>query len=76
MIMHCYKSNNTLITRICQERLHIPVEDLVQRAVILTIKESSNDLGITQKYRHLWVQCEKCYGSNYKKKFKSKMNIC
>nr|YP_009559205.1 acetyl-CoA carboxylase carboxyltransferase beta subunit [Barbeya oleoides]QBA96004.1 acetyl-CoA carboxylase carboxyltransferase beta subunit [Barbeya oleoides] len=42
----------------------------------LTIRESSNDLDGTQKYRHLWVQCEDCYGLNYKKIFKSKMNIC
>lgn len=39
----------------------------------LTIKESSNDLDL---YKHLWVQCENCYGLNYKKLFKSKMNIC
>ncbi|EEF27141.1 carboxyl-tansferase, subunit of Het-ACCase, partial [Ricinus communis] len=25
---------------------------------------------------HLWVQCENCYGLNYKKFFKSRMNIC
>jgi acetyl-CoA carboxylase carboxyl transferase subunit beta len=42
----------------------------------LTIRESSNDLDVTQKYRHLWVQCEICYGLNYKKFFKSRMNIC
>nr|URQ17521.1 acetyl-CoA carboxylase beta subunit [Maclura tricuspidata] len=42
----------------------------------LTIRESSNDLDVTQKYRHLWVQCENCYGLNYKKFLKSKMNIC
>nr|ATL59884.1 acetyl-CoA carboxylase beta subunit [Sabicea diversifolia] len=42
----------------------------------LTIIESSNDLDVTQKYRHLWVQCENCYGLNYKKFLKSKMNIC
>nr|QBB68366.1 acetyl co-A carboxylase [Brachynema ramiflorum] len=42
----------------------------------LTIRESSNNLDATQKYRHLWVQCENCYGLNYKKFFKSKMNIC
>nr|YP_010600713.1 acetyl-CoA carboxylase carboxyltransferase beta subunit [Aralia caesia]WAL06982.1 acetyl-CoA carboxylase carboxyltransferase beta subunit [Aralia caesia]WAL07069.1 acetyl-CoA carboxylase carboxyltransferase beta subunit [Aralia caesia] len=42
----------------------------------LTIRESSNDLDVTQKYRHLWVQCENCYGLNYKKFFKSKMNLC
>lgn len=38
--------------------------------------ESSNDFEETQKYKHLWVQCENCYGLNYKKFFKSKMNIC
>ncbi|KAM0014372.1 putative acetyl-CoA carboxylase [Helianthus debilis subsp. tardiflorus] len=37
------------------------------------IRESSTDLDVTQKYRHLWVQCENCYGLNYKKFFKSKM---
>nr|YP_010420201.1 acetyl-CoA carboxylase carboxyltransferase beta subunit [Nanocnide lobata]USG53669.1 acetyl-CoA carboxylase carboxyltransferase beta subunit [Nanocnide lobata]USG53752.1 acetyl-CoA carboxylase carboxyltransferase beta subunit [Nanocnide lobata] len=42
----------------------------------LTRRESSNDLDVTQKYRHLWVQCENCYGLNYKKFLKSKMNIC
>nr|QIQ27168.1 acetyl-CoA carboxylase beta subunit [Osmoxylon novoguineense] len=42
----------------------------------LTIRESSNDLDVTQKYKHLWVQCENCYGLNYKKIFKSKMNLC
>nr|YP_009571185.1 acetyl-CoA carboxylase carboxyltransferase beta subunit [Basella alba]QBC66609.1 acetyl-CoA carboxylase carboxyltransferase beta subunit [Basella alba]WLS54907.1 acetyl-CoA carboxylase beta subunit [Basella alba] len=42
----------------------------------LTIKESSKNLDVPQKYRHLWVQCENCYGLNYKKFLKSKMNIC
>nr|YP_010686365.1 acetyl-CoA carboxylase beta subunit [Cyclamen rohlfsianum]WBR35272.1 acetyl-CoA carboxylase beta subunit [Cyclamen rohlfsianum] len=41
-----------------------------------TLRESYNNLDVTQKYRHLWVQCEKCYGLNYKKILKSKMNIC
>nr|QFQ41593.1 acetyl-CoA carboxylase carboxyl transferase beta subunit [Bredia longiloba] len=41
-----------------------------------TISENSTDFNLTQKYRHLWVQCENCYGLNYKKFFKSKMNIC
>nr|QBZ77231.1 acetyl-CoA carboxylase beta subunit [Achlys triphylla] len=35
-----------------------------------------NDLDINKKYRHLWVQCENCYGLNYKKFFRSKLNIC
>nr|QVX29591.1 acetyl-CoA carboxylase carboxyltransferase beta subunit [Pterodon abruptus] len=42
----------------------------------LTRRESSNDLDETQKYKHLWIQCENCYELNYKKFFKSKMNIC
>uniref|UniRef100_UPI0030E08C19 acetyl-CoA carboxylase beta subunit n=1 Tax=Sedum lushanense TaxID=3114545 RepID=UPI0030E08C19 len=40
------------------------------------LTKSSNDLDVTQQYRHLWVQCENCYGLNYKKFFKSKLNIC
>lgn len=28
----------------------------------LTLGERSNDLDATQNYRHLWVQCENCYG--------------
>nr|YP_009580445.1 acetyl-CoA carboxylase carboxyltransferase beta subunit [Actaea asiatica]QBK47913.1 acetyl-CoA carboxylase carboxyltransferase beta subunit [Actaea asiatica] len=35
-----------------------------------------NDLDISKKYRHLWVQCENCYGLNYKKFFRFKLNIC
>ncbi len=42
----------------------------------LTLRERSNDLDAAQKYRHLWIQCENCYGLNYKKFLKSKMNIC
>nr|YP_010459398.1 acetyl-CoA carboxylase beta subunit [Gymnospermium albertii]UUC02805.1 acetyl-CoA carboxylase beta subunit [Gymnospermium albertii]UUC02892.1 acetyl-CoA carboxylase beta subunit [Gymnospermium albertii] len=38
---------------------------------------NSNDLDdINKKYRHLWVQCENCYGLNYKKFLRSKLNIC
>nr|YP_010536557.1 acetyl-CoA carboxylase beta subunit [Elsholtzia ciliata]UYC29642.1 acetyl-CoA carboxylase beta subunit [Elsholtzia ciliata] len=42
----------------------------------LTLNEESSDLDATQNYKHLWVQCENCYGLNYKKFLKSKMNIC
>lgn len=38
--------------------------------------KSSNVLYVAQKYRHLWIQCENCYGLNYKKNLKSKINIC
>nr|QHB79370.1 acetyl-CoA carboxylase carboxyltransferase beta subunit [Spirodela polyrhiza] len=40
------------------------------------IRGRSNDLDINKKYRHLWVQCENCYGLNYKKFFRSRLNIC
>nr|YP_009183290.1 acetyl-CoA carboxylase carboxyl transferase beta [Cymbidium goeringii]ALM87807.1 acetyl-CoA carboxylase carboxyl transferase beta [Cymbidium goeringii] len=40
------------------------------------IIEKSNDFDINTKYKQLWVQCENCYGLNYKKFFSSKMNIC
>nr|AVV66112.1 acetyl-CoA carboxylase subunit beta [Asarum sieboldii var. sieboldii]AVV66232.1 acetyl-CoA carboxylase subunit beta [Asarum megacalyx] len=42
----------------------------------LNIKGRSNDFDINKKYKHLWIQCESCYGLNYKKFFQSKMNIC
>nr|YP_009757615.1 acetyl-CoA carboxylase beta subunit [Sauroglossum elatum]QIM61020.1 acetyl-CoA carboxylase beta subunit [Sauroglossum elatum] len=38
--------------------------------------EISNNFDINTKYKKLWVQCENCYGLNYKKFFRSKMNIC
>ena len=40
------------------------------------LRANSKDLDVTQKYKHLWVQCEICYGLNYKKFLKSRMNIC
>nr|QPZ51483.1 acetyl-CoA carboxylase beta subunit [Mazus sp. JY-2020] len=42
----------------------------------LTLREKSNDLDATPNYKDLWVLCENCYRLNYKKYFKSKMNIC
>nr|YP_010723931.1 acetyl-CoA carboxylase subunit beta [Neomarica candida]WDW30972.1 acetyl-CoA carboxylase subunit beta [Neomarica candida] len=42
----------------------------------LSDDDDDDDLDVNQKYRHLWVQCEYCYGLNYKKFFRSKMNIC
>nr|AKF00711.1 acetyl-CoA carboxylase carboxyltransferase beta subunit [Satakentia liukiuensis] len=40
------------------------------------IRRRSNDFGRKKKYRHLWIHCENCYGLNFKKFFRSKMNIC
>nr|YP_010565533.1 acetyl-CoA carboxylase beta subunit [Yoania prainii]UZA66646.1 acetyl-CoA carboxylase beta subunit [Yoania prainii] len=42
----------------------------------LNIIEKSKDSNINTKYKQLWVQCDNCYGLNYKKFFSSKMNIC
>nr|YP_009689432.1 acetyl-CoA carboxylase carboxyl transferase beta [Ypsilandra yunnanensis]QEL51942.1 acetyl-CoA carboxylase carboxyl transferase beta [Ypsilandra yunnanensis] len=42
----------------------------------VNIRGRSSDFDINKKYRHLWVQCENCYGLNYKKFFRSKMHIC
>nr|YP_010537955.1 acetyl-CoA carboxylase carboxyltransferase beta subunit [Hoya lanceolata]UYC31872.1 acetyl-CoA carboxylase carboxyltransferase beta subunit [Hoya lanceolata] len=42
-------------------------------------EDSSNDSAETDrysKYRHLWVLCDNCYGLNYKRFLKEKMNIC
>nr|QCL17956.1 Acetyl-CoA carboxylase carboxyltransferase beta subunit [Geosiris aphylla] len=40
------------------------------------IRRRFKDFDINKKYGHLWIQCENCYGLNYKKFFRSKMNIC
>nr|YP_010927619.1 acetyl-CoA carboxylase subunit beta [Cuphea tarapotensis]WKK46563.1 acetyl-CoA carboxylase subunit beta [Cuphea tarapotensis] len=47
-----------------------------RNTIDFNIRENSTNFDLTEKYRHLWVQCENCYGLNYKKFFKSKMNIC
>nr|YP_009319738.1 acetyl-CoA carboxylase beta subunit [Salpinga maranonensis]APA18839.1 acetyl-CoA carboxylase beta subunit [Salpinga maranonensis] len=47
-----------------------------KNGIDFAISENPTDFDLTQKYGHLWVQCENCYGLNYKKFFKSKMNIC
>nr|WLS51348.1 acetyl-CoA carboxylase carboxyltransferase beta subunit [Persicaria amphibia]WLS51434.1 acetyl-CoA carboxylase carboxyltransferase beta subunit [Persicaria amphibia] len=39
-------------------------------------KGRNKNLGVTKKYRNLWIQCENCYELNYKKLLKSKMNVC
>nr|QHN58370.1 acetyl-CoA carboxylase carboxyltransferase beta [Cleisostoma striatum] len=39
-------------------------------------REKSKDFNLNTKYKKLWIQCENCYGLNYKKFFSSKMNIC
>nr|YP_010465142.1 acetyl-CoA carboxylase carboxyltransferase beta subunit [Flemingia prostrata]UUL95623.1 acetyl-CoA carboxylase carboxyltransferase beta subunit [Flemingia prostrata]WPN87283.1 acetyl-CoA carboxylase beta subunit [Flemingia sp.] len=38
--------------------------------------KSSNNLDESKEYKNLWIECENCYGLNYKKIFKSKIYIC
>nr|YP_010600087.1 acetyl-CoA carboxylase beta subunit [Blumea aromatica]WAL05588.1 acetyl-CoA carboxylase beta subunit [Blumea aromatica] len=68
-------SNNYISSSICGENGNSSKNEDA-RTSNQTIRESSIDLDVTQKYSHLWVQCENCYGLNYKKIFKSKMNLC
>nr|YP_010614384.1 acetyl-CoA carboxylase beta subunit [Saussurea gnaphalodes]WAS32307.1 acetyl-CoA carboxylase beta subunit [Saussurea gnaphalodes] len=72
-------SNNYVYGSICDESGNSSKSEdagIRTRTSGKTIPESSTDMDVTQKYRHLWVQCENCYGLNYKKFFKSKMNLC
>nr|YP_010162062.1 acetyl-CoA carboxylase carboxyltransferase beta subunit [Decorsea schlechteri]QRI59771.1 acetyl-CoA carboxylase carboxyltransferase beta subunit [Decorsea schlechteri] len=41
-----------------------------------TLGENSKNLHESEKLTHLWIECENCYELNYKKFWKSKMNIC
>nr|YP_010318224.1 acetyl-CoA carboxylase beta subunit [Elephantopus scaber]YP_011035954.1 acetyl-CoA carboxylase beta subunit [Elephantopus mollis]ULC80381.1 acetyl-CoA carboxylase beta subunit [Elephantopus scaber]WRI64315.1 acetyl-CoA carboxylase beta subunit [Elephantopus mollis]WRI64402.1 acetyl-CoA carboxylase beta subunit [Elephantopus mollis] len=68
-------SNNYISSSICGESGNSSKNEDA-RTSDQTIPESSTDLDVAQKYRHLWVQCENCYGLNYKKFLKSKMNLC
>nr|YP_010931344.1 acetyl-CoA carboxylase beta subunit [Gaillardia pulchella]WKN51136.1 acetyl-CoA carboxylase beta subunit [Gaillardia pulchella] len=68
-------SNNYISSSICGESGNSS-KNAYARTSDKTIRERSTDLDVDQKYSHLWVQCENCYGLNYKKLFKSKMNLC
>nr|YP_009669829.1 acetyl-CoA carboxylase subunit beta [Saltera sarcocolla]QCW95147.1 acetyl-CoA carboxylase subunit beta [Saltera sarcocolla] len=68
-------SDSYIYSYICDERGKYSIRTS-RNGIDLTIRDNSTDFDLTQKYRHLWVQCENCYGLNYKKFFKSKMNIC
>lgn len=71
----CGESGNSSESESSSLRTSTKGSDLTIRASS-NKRESSNNLDITQKYKHLWVQCENCYGLNYKKFFKSRMNLC
>nr|YP_009577116.1 acetyl-CoA carboxylase carboxyltransferase beta subunit [Paraquilegia anemonoides]QBK49685.1 acetyl-CoA carboxylase carboxyltransferase beta subunit [Paraquilegia anemonoides] len=65
-------SKNYIYSSICNER----VNNIGSESFGIQTRANRSDLDISQKYRHLWVQCENCYGLNYKKFFRLKLNIC
>nr|AYC21456.1 Acetyl-CoA carboxylase carboxyltransferase beta subunit [Aphyllon fasciculatum] len=72
-------SSDSYISRCSNKRITSSksrMSSIRTRVKSVTLRESSNNLDVTKKYKHLWVQCENCYGLNYKKFFKLKMNIC
>nr|WDQ41263.1 acetyl-CoA carboxylase beta subunit [Zingiber montanum] len=42
----------------------------------IRVEESNHNDNPFYKFRHLWVQCENCYGAHYKQFFGEKMYIC
>nr|YP_010964161.1 acetyl-CoA carboxylase carboxyltransferase beta subunit [Astragalus psilosepalus]WNM88739.1 acetyl-CoA carboxylase carboxyltransferase beta subunit [Astragalus psilosepalus] len=57
-------------------RSQICIDSYIFGKVSNSGESESTSTNPMEKYRHLWVGCESCYGVNYKKFFKSKMNIC
>nr|YP_010468348.1 acetyl-CoA carboxylase subunit beta [Calendula arvensis]UVF31458.1 acetyl-CoA carboxylase subunit beta [Calendula arvensis] len=41
-----------------------------------TRRAMSANLDVNKKHTNFWLQCESCYELNYKKLFKSKINVC
>nr|YP_009570114.1 acetyl-CoA carboxylase carboxyltransferase beta subunit [Nepenthes mirabilis]QBC68542.1 acetyl-CoA carboxylase carboxyltransferase beta subunit [Nepenthes mirabilis]QBC68627.1 acetyl-CoA carboxylase carboxyltransferase beta subunit [Nepenthes mirabilis]QBC68716.1 acetyl-CoA carboxylase carboxyltransferase beta subunit [Nepenthes mirabilis] len=70
-----YYSDSYIFRYICGESKSSSIRTSTNSSD-LTIRRSSNNVDVTKKYKHLWIQCENCYGLNYKKLFKSQMNIC
>lgn len=70
-------SDNYISSYIWGERRRSSIRTSTNSSDLTIKRKSLNNLhNVTQKYRHLWIQCENCYGLNYKKLLKSKMNIC
>nr|QYK18295.1 acetyl-CoA carboxylase beta subunit [Anathallis microphyta] len=64
---------------ICMESIESVNSSIRTSSSYLNKREKSKDFNLNKintKYKQLWVQCENCYGLNYKKFFSSKMNIC
>nr|YP_010279124.1 acetyl-CoA carboxylase beta subunit [Hepatica nobilis]UKG19456.1 acetyl-CoA carboxylase beta subunit [Hepatica nobilis] len=65
-------SKSYIYSYICSES----VNSIDSDSFSIQTSASGSDLDISKKYRNLWVQCENCYGLNYKKFFRLKRNIC
>nr|YP_010254234.1 acetyl-CoA carboxylase carboxyltransferase beta subunit [Phlomoides younghusbandii]YP_011015702.1 acetyl-CoA carboxylase carboxyltransferase beta subunit [Phlomoides sagittata]QTZ18768.1 acetyl-CoA carboxylase carboxyltransferase beta subunit [Phlomoides younghusbandii]UUL99020.1 acetyl-CoA carboxylase carboxyltransferase beta subunit [Phlomoides younghusbandii]WAS33766.1 acetyl-CoA carboxylase carboxyltransferase beta subunit [Phlomoides sagittata] len=70
-------SSDSYISRcVFQKRKTSSEPSIRTRAKSSDLTLRASDLDETQKYKQLWVQCENCYGLNYKKLLKSQINIC
>nr|YP_010230819.1 acetyl-CoA carboxylase carboxyltransferase beta subunit [Sargentodoxa cuneata]QSV10524.1 acetyl-CoA carboxylase carboxyltransferase beta subunit [Sargentodoxa cuneata] len=74
-------SNSYISSYICSESVSSESINSIDSGSSTSTNESDfnmrgNGLDRNKKYRHLWVQCENCYGLNYKKLFRSKLHIC
>nr|QJS33330.1 acetyl-CoA carboxylase carboxyltransferase beta subunit [Anemone flaccida] len=65
-------SKSYIYSYICSES----VNSIDSDSFSLQTSASRSDFDISKKYRNLWVQCENCYGLNYKKFLRLKRNIC
>nr|YP_009689053.1 acetyl-CoA carboxylase carboxyl transferase beta [Trillium govanianum]QEL51770.1 acetyl-CoA carboxylase carboxyl transferase beta [Trillium govanianum] len=69
-------SDSSIYNLICMESVSGSESGSSSTSIRTNGNDSNFDIDINHKYKHLWVQCEDCYGLNYKQFFKSKMNIC
>nr|YP_009428804.1 acetyl-CoA carboxylase beta subunit [Decaisnea insignis]ARX79331.1 acetyl-CoA carboxylase beta subunit [Decaisnea insignis] len=74
-------SNSYIYSYICSESVSSESINSIDSGNSTSTNKSDfnmrgKDLERNKKYRHLWVQCENCYGLNYKKFFRLKLNLC
>nr|KYP36225.1 Acetyl-coenzyme A carboxylase carboxyl transferase subunit beta [Cajanus cajan] len=59
-----------------KDRNYSESENSSSRTKTRTNDTNDNNSTIVKKYKHLWIEYKNCYGLNYKKNLKSKINIC
>nr|WRW11236.1 acetyl-CoA carboxylase subunit beta [Kostermansia malayana] len=77
----CANDDDLTLKESCANDDDLTLKESCANGNDLTLKEScanGNDLERPKDFKHLWVLCENedCYGLNYKKFLKPKMNIC